>query len=257
MVGADWVTDKEEVLGGDPPIDPEKVNVVTSVLEDVLGGIQTSKLLLGGTQLASETPGFVVVSGHDPAYPDAICTFSRPPALGNVEGETVKGGGALAHPTPVDAGAVSTMTATAAAILVDESRCGWRRDISHATRVRRCCGVKGATRIWLSPWERITMPPHPERPPVGRHVVSRSAECTRGNRARCAAPSPRGRRARPRRARRMDAARKVEVARGPRSGPSTQSGRVGEPGGRRDGRGAVGTGEQHAEVPRIAGGARR
>jgi hypothetical protein len=66
VVGADWVTVEEEVLGGVPPIDPEKVNVVTSVLEDVLGGIQTSKLLLGGTQSASETPGFVVVSGHDP-----------------------------------------------------------------------------------------------------------------------------------------------------------------------------------------------
>jgi hypothetical protein len=67
VVGADWVTEEEEVLGGAPPIDPEKVNVVTSVLEDVLGGIQRSKLSSGGTQFASETPGFVVVSGHDPA----------------------------------------------------------------------------------------------------------------------------------------------------------------------------------------------
>jgi hypothetical protein len=66
VVGADWVTDVEKVVGGMPPIDPEKLNVVTSELEDVLGGIQTSKLSLGGTQSASETPEFVVVSGQDP-----------------------------------------------------------------------------------------------------------------------------------------------------------------------------------------------
>jgi hypothetical protein len=182
-----------------------------------------------------------------------------------VEGETVKGGGALAHPTPVDAGAVSTMTAAAATIRVDENRCGWRRDISHATRVRRCCGVKAALSFWLSRWEGMTMPRQPGGAAWWTSRGDRLTEVHKMPRAELCRTTVATRSAtrRTRRARRMNAAlpiarrRQLKVPADPRSGPTGQSGRVGEPGGRRDGRGAVGAGEQDTEVPRIAGGARR